>query len=187
MKKKPKLYIIAGPNGAGKTTFAREYLPKYVHCPEFVNADEIAARFPERSNIHAGKIFLRKIKELAGKKADFAFETTLSGKAYLPWLKELKSEGYNIYMFFLWSPDIELSLARIKERVRQGGHNIPKEDVIRRFEKITNNFKLYREVLDEWIFFDNSEEEPKIIFAEMPGYVQIVNKEKYLNIKEVLS
>ncbi len=186
-KKKPQLYIIAGPNGAGKTTFAREYLPKYVHCPEFVNADEIAARFPKRSNIHAGKIFLRKIKGLAGKKADFAFETTLSGKSYLSWLSQLKNEGYAIHLFYLWIPSIDFSLARIKDRVKRGGHNIPEKDVRRRYQKSVRNFKFYRSVLDTWTYFDNSQGSPKRIFSgQVNGKITIENKKLYSKIMKVI-
>src|SRR3989338_9129736 len=125
----PNVYIIAGPNGAGKTTFARQFLPLYAKCKNFVNADLIAqglAPFsPESAAIKAGRILVEQIYHLADQKKDFAFESTLSGTAYVSFLEKLKSEGYVIYIFYLWVPKVELSLARIKKRVANGGHNVP--------------------------------------------------------------
>ena len=128
-KTNPNVYIIAGPNGAGKTTFARQFLPLYAKCKNFVNADLIAqglAPFsPETMGIKAGRILLEQIHHLAEQKSDFAFESTLSGTAYVSFLQKLKSKGYVIHIFYLWVPKVELSLARIKERVAKGGHNVP--------------------------------------------------------------
>ena len=105
---RPNLYIIAGPNGAGKTTFARKFLPQYVECLEFVNANFIACGLspfaPERAAIHAGRLMLEQIHSLAQRGLDFGFETTLSGKTYVKLLQEMKKGGYLIHIFFLWIP-----------------------------------------------------------------------------------
>jgi len=118
--KKSNLYIIAGPNGSGKTTFAKEFLPQYVKCPNFINADMIAqglAPFsPQTVAIKAGRLLLSQIQEYSSKKVDFAFETTLSGKTYATLLKKLKNTGYEVHLFFLWIPNANLALERIKER-----------------------------------------------------------------------
>lgn len=112
--KKKNLYIIAGPNGSGKTTFAKLFLPDYVNCPNFVNADLIAqglAPFePRAAAIKAGKLVLQQIDEYARRGMDFAFETTLSGKSYVNLLAELKSQGYSLHLFFLWIPSPDLSI-----------------------------------------------------------------------------
>jgi hypothetical protein len=83
----PTVYVIAGPNGAGKTTFASEFLPDFVKCREFLNADLIAAGLspfaPEAQNVRAGRLLLERIRELAGERVDFGFETTLSGRTYV--------------------------------------------------------------------------------------------------------
>jgi len=100
------VYIIAGPNGSGKTTFAKEFLPDYVSCPNFVNADLIAlglAPFePRTAAIKAGRLVLQRIREFANRGIDFAFETTLSGRLYATLLGELKTKGYSLHLFFLW-------------------------------------------------------------------------------------
>ncbi len=167
-KAKPNVYIIAGPNGAGKTTFAREFLPFYAKCKNFVNADLIAqglAPFsPESAAIKAGRIVLEQIHYLAEQRSDFAFESTLSGTAYVSFLKKLKSKGYVIHIFYLWVPKVELSLARIKERVVKGGHNVPAKDVKRRFAKSFDNFvHLYKPLADYWLIINNEGIVPKLI------------------------
>ncbi len=118
----------------------RVWLPQYAGCLEFVNADLIAgglSPFNQSSaDLVAGKLMLDRIHFLAQRRADFAFETTLSGKAYVSLLEKLKSSGYHISsLFFLWLPDIKLSLQRIADRVRQGGHNVPPDVVRRRFKR----------------------------------------------------
>lgn len=175
------VYVIAGPNGAGKTTFAKEFLPKYAHCPNFVNADLIAQGLspfsPNVVAIKAGKLLLEQIHKFADKDSDFAFETTLAGKGHAVFLKELKEKGYNIHLFFLWIPSKELALARIKERVARGGHSVADEDVRRRFDRsIHNLFLLYKPLLDTWNLFDNSTPSPRLIAKEEYGKIEIIDK-----------
>ena len=90
-----KIVIIAGPNGVGKTTFAQEFLPNEAGCPVFVNADLIAAGLspfePQAVALRAGRLMLREIAHHAAAARSFAFETTLSGKTYAPWLRSLRA------------------------------------------------------------------------------------------------
>ena len=185
----PKIYIIAGPNGAGKTTFATEFLPKYAQCKNFVNADLIAqglAPFNSKSvEITAGRILLKQIYELAQKREDFAFESTLAGKSYFPFLKKLKKEGYFIHLFFLWIPNVDLALMRIKKRVANGGHNIPAKDVRRRFRRsIKNLFKLYKPLLDSWVLFDNSGIPPQLIAKAQYDRLEIFDENLFDKITQ---
>ena len=114
-----------------KTTFAKLFLPEYVNCPNFVNADLIAqglAPFePRAAAIKAGKLVLQQIHEYARRGFDFAFETTLSGKSYAKLLSELKSQGYSLHLFFLWIPSPELAIARIKDRVERAAIMSPRK------------------------------------------------------------
>ena len=184
MIKQPQLYLIAGPNGCGKTTFATEFLPHYVDCPTFINADTIARGLsgfsPDAVALKAGRILLEQVETYASQRKDFAFETTLSGMNYLFRFKNLRKEGYAIHLFFLWIPDVKLSLARVRNRVKMGGHDITEKFVRRRFYKrIKNFFKHYRQVLDSWILFDNSGDVPYQIAEQKSGALKIFDPERY--------
>jgi predicted ABC-type ATPase len=181
---RPSAYIIAGPNGVGKTTFAREFLPNYADCKNFVNADLIAqgmAPFsPETAAFRAGRLMLNEIDLLAQRRADFGFETTLAGRSYLRLIRRLKSQGYAVHFFFLWLPGVDLALSRIKARVFQGGHDVPEADVRRRFDRSIKNFlELYRPLGDSWYLFDNSLRMPAAIALEEQGRLRIMKPDTY--------
>ena len=180
----PKLYIIAGPNGAGKTTFAKEFLPNYAKCSNFVNADLIAMGIspfsPEAANIKAGRLLLKEIDQFISNKDDFAFETTLAGKTYINLIKEAKSKGYSVHILFLWIPSLQLAKERIKQRVKQGGHHVPDEDIKRRLERsLKNFFDLYMSLADSWEIFDNSAAKPAPIVKFNEKGLQVIDKELY--------
>lgn len=168
----PNIYVVAGPNGAGKTTFVRRFLPKYVDCKNFVNADLIAAGLspfsPESVAFRAGRIVLEEIERFAQQGIDFGLETTLSGRSYIGMIHHLKRRGYKIHIYFLWVPTENVTLARVKERVLKGGHDVPEADVRRRFRRSMENFlNHYRVLANSWILFDNSDVLPlEIAFAK---------------------
>lgn len=172
MPRKPaNCYIIAGPNGAGKTTFATEFLPLYANCRNFINPDLLARAYspfdPDAGMLRAGRTVLERIAEFTEDRTEFAFETTLSGRAYVPLLRRVKKGGFQLHLFYLWIPSPELALLRIRDRVESGGHNVPERDVRRRFGRTQRNlFTLYRPLLDTLHFFDNSSDVPRLIFKE---------------------
>ena len=187
MKTAKNVYIIAGPNGSGKTTFANKFLPDYAECPNFVNADLIAQGLspfsPRTAAIKAGRLVLAQIHEFAEKGVDFGFETTLSGKSYVRLLKKLKEERYKLHLFFLWIPGPQLAIERIKERVSEGGHDVPVQDIRRRFDRsIANFFKLYQPLLDSWIVFNNSDIIPTLIAKSKDGKLFIFDGQLFNNI-----
>ena len=163
-----KIIIIAGPNGAGKTTFAREFLPNEAHCSAFINADLIAAGFspfaPELAAIKAGKLMLKTIEEHVGRGESFAFETTLSGQGYTRSIPTWRAQGYHVKVIFLQLPNAETAIARVAERVRQGGHHIPEDTIRRRFDAGLRNFhRSYKPLADVWLHFDNAGDIPTLI------------------------
>lgn len=164
----PLCIVIAGPNGAGKTTFAREFLPKDTRVVRFVNTDLIASGLsplrPELAALAAGRLFLNELDRLARARLDFAFESTLSGLTYLGRLKRWKTAGYRIEIVYLRLRSSRLALRRIAARVKQGGHDVPRADVLRRFDRSIINFETsYRLLADAWSVYDNSGKSPRFV------------------------
>jgi predicted ABC-type ATPase len=163
-----RIIIIAGPNGAGKTTFARSFLPEEAKLTHFINADAIAAGLsafaPETAAIRAGRLMLAEISHCARRGESFAFETTLSGLNYLRHIKQWRAQGYQVSLYFLSLPNVETAIARVAERVLQGGHNIPAHVIRRRFASGRHNFQqYYKSAVDEWALYDNTGLEPKLL------------------------
>ena len=157
----PLLVVLAGPNGAGKSTSAAHLLRGALAVDEFVNADTIAqglsAYRPESATVTAGRVMLDRLRFLAREHRDFAFETTLAGQGHARWLQGLRAAGYRAHLIFLALPAPELAVARVAERVRQGGHDVPEAVVRRRFlVGLRNFFEVYRTVVDGWHMYDNS-------------------------------
>jgi len=163
-----KILIIAGPNGAGKTTFAGEFLPYEAGCPEFVNADLIAAGLspfqPGKWAMAAGRLMLGRIEDLVAAGKSFAFETTLSTRAYARNIPQWRRAGYLVKLYFLTLPDPEFAIRRVERRVRFGGHDIPAATIRRRFQRGLENLRnLYLGIVDEWSIYDGSENPPLLL------------------------
>jgi predicted ABC-type ATPase/DNA-binding transcriptional ArsR family regulator len=168
---KLKLLIIAGPNGAGKTTFAREYLPREAGCHVFINADYIAHGLspfsPELAALKAGKVMLRELDDHLTHRHNVAIETTLSGKRYARLIPRWQAQGYAVKLIFLALPSVDLAIARVTTRVRQGGHAIPEPTVRRRFTLGQQNFEtIYKPSVNAWAHYDNSGPKPILIEEE---------------------
>lgn len=188
---KPKIIVIAGCNGAGKSTLAPHLLRDAFGLKDFVNADTIAqglsAFAPETAAIEAGKIMLRRFRELAKERKSFAFETTLASKFYKKFIEDLKPEGFELHLLFLWLESPDLAVLRVAERVASGGHNIPEEAVRRRYERgVRNFFRLYQPVADSWTVYNSSSPDKiEAIAAYRKGKKQIFNDKIWETICEV--
>ncbi len=163
-----KIIIIAGPNGAGKTTFAGEFLPSEADCLNFVNADLIAAGLapfaPDSAAFRAGRLMLSEIHNHVDRGESFAFETTLSGRHYARLIPRWQSLGYRVKLFFLKLVSPELAIARVRQRVLNGGHRVPEPVIQRRFATGFHNFEtLYKSLVDEWALYDNSGAMPLLL------------------------
>ena len=166
-----KILIIAGPNGAGKTTFAREYLPREAGCLVFINADYIAHGLspfsPELVALKAGKLMVRELDDHTRHRRSVAVETTLTGRRFARLIPRWQEQGYAVKLVFLSLPSVELALARVESRVRQGGHSIPEKTVRRRFDAGKRNFEaIYKQLVDAWAIYDNSGEKPILVEEE---------------------
>lgn len=171
----PHLVVIAGPNGAGKSTAAPGLLEGLLGIEDFVNADVIArglsAYNPEGAAIEAGRIMIARLRELAADERDFAFETTLASRSFAPWIARLRADqGYIFRLNYLWIPGPELSIGRIKGRVRDGGHHVPDDVVRRRYAGgLRNFFELYQPIADIWMMYDNTDPSARTVIAEGSG------------------
>lgn len=175
----PDLYIIAGCNGAGKTTASYTVLPEMLNCKEFVNADGIAAGLspfnPESVALEAGRLMLQRINHLMEERVDFAFETTLSTRSYVSFVKKAKERGYKVTLLYCWLDSPEFAIARVARRVEEGGHNIPVDIIKRRYYRgIHNLIHLYIPVCDNWYVIDNTDLPPEIIASQTEDLEKVV-------------
>ena len=180
----PRLYIIAGPNGAGKTTASFTVLPEVLDCNEFVNADEIAKGLspfkPEEVAIQAGKLMLQRIDQLLERQETFAIETTLATKSYKSLIIRAKKLGYTVVLLFFWLPSPEMAEQRVAMRVAEGGHNIPKDVIYRRYwAGLSNLFDIFAPIVDDWSLYDNS-----LVQIPIVENNRCLNEERLSKIKE---
>jgi predicted ABC-type ATPase len=157
---KKQVVIVAGANGSGKTTFAHKFLE--VTKFEFLNADEIAKKMnpkdPLKARIAAGKQVIRSIDELIEAGKSFVIESTLSGSFLEKHITKLKEHGYEINLTYIFLGSKDLCIERIKSRVRQGGHDVPDLDVIRRFNRgLIRFWQIYRMQADYYSIYFNNE------------------------------
>ncbi len=149
--RKPMILVIAGPNGSGKSTFT-QYFEK---IGEYTNADDVVAA-TGMDNAEAARWVDKKRYEAIASKKDFTFETVLSSKYKLDILRKAKDEGYFIKCIFVLTVDPRVNIARVQTRVAQGGHNVPKEKIISRYEKSLKNIKELLEICDILHVYDNT-------------------------------
>lgn len=180
-KKQPQLIILAGPNGSGKTTLS-EFLKKNHQIEIFLNADTIASGLgnSNKSDIDSGKMLLLKIKQLIKQQESFAFETTLSGRGWINLIKKAKAHNYLVIIYFVFVESENIAIKRVAERVLNGGHDIPRETIIRRFSRSIGNFKnTYQTLADKWFIFNNSKEFAKMIAKSSNENIEVIKPQEY--------
>ena len=185
----PTLFLIGGCNGAGKTTFARRLLPGE-GVDLFLNADEIARGLsplkPELAAVRAGRLLLNEVDRLLAAKKSFGLESTLSGKTYARQLSEARAAGFWISLHFLVVPSAEVSIERVAQRVKKGGHHVPDADIKRRFRRSVENFlEVFLPLADEWKVWDNEGGDFKMVAAsENTSYDELVTLLNGMTLKE---
>ncbi len=150
-----RLYIIAGCNGAGKTTASKRFLPTILNCRQWVNADEIAYGLspldPQSVAFQAGRLMLERIQELLSQNETFAIETTLSTRAYRNLVLKAQAQAYQVELVFFYLPSPQMAIRRIAHRVKNGGHHVPDDVVIRRYYRGLKNLKeIFMPIVDYW-------------------------------------
>jgi len=168
MSEPKTVVVLAGPNGAGKSTNAAILMPDLIAASAFVNADVIEREIttPDSGSqaIAAGRLMLEEIRRFRAIGASFAFETTLASRTFVPLLRELKTDGYRIYLLYFWLNSADLCIDRVANRVRLGGHHVPADVIRRRYDRgLRNFFELYRPIVDTWHVYDNSGDHPVLV------------------------
>ena len=174
------LYIIAGANGSGKTTFAMSYA--HLKKIDFINADEIAKKYDpndlQKYKIKAGKEFFRQLNaNLEMNSNSFIIETTLSGKYLEGVIKRAKSKNFRVVLIYLFLDDATENILRVRNRVLNGGHDIPIEDIKRRYVRSRKLFlNLYRNMVDKCLIFFNGDDNYELVAEDN----EILDEDLYL-------
>lgn len=184
-----RVVLLGGPNGAGKTTTASRLLPDFAALLDYVNADAIATGLsgfaPESAAREAGRLMIRRLRDLAARRVDFAFETTLASRTFAPFLRRCRQSGYAVSVVYLWLRSPDLALQRVALRVREGGHPVPESAVRRRYASGWRNFlTLYRPLADVWEVYDNSRvRETLVARSRRDGGVEIADPDRWAIIE----
>jgi len=175
----PRVVVLAGPNGAGKTMVSRSLVCDELGIRSFVNADTIARGLacfdPETAARPAARIMVQRLRTLAAARADFAFESNLASQSLAPWLRGLRVDGYRLLLAFLWLPTAEMVIARVRQRVHEGGHFVPDEVVKRRHARgMVNLRQTFLPMADAVWLFDGSCMPPRLVAAGVPTALTIL-------------
>lgn len=147
------LYIIAGANGSGKSTFGVEFSKE--KKIEFLNVDMIA-NLEDMGNINAGKSFVKFVRNYLKQGKSFSIETTMSGKYLLNIISLAKMLGYKIFIFYIFLENYVENIIRVRNRVLLGGHDVPVNDIIRRYKRSFKMFwNTYKNLVDEYFIIYN--------------------------------
>ncbi|MBD3843785.1 MAG: AAA family ATPase [Campylobacterales bacterium] len=160
------LYIIAGANGSGKTTFALSYTT--LNNLYFINADEIAKSYDpndiSRYKVKAGKEFFKQLEINLNSEKSFMIESTLSGKYLKDVINKAKEKDFKIVLIYLFLETEDENISRVRNRVLNGGHDVPLEDIKRRYFRSRNLFwNTYKNMVDKWMLFFNGDDNYELI------------------------
>ena len=154
----PVLHLLAGPNGAGKSSYVHDVLGPVTYLP-FINADEIAAeRWPGAQAEHAYEAarlaeVQRRAKIAEG--SSFISETVFSHPSKIQLVADAVDAGYLVHLHVIMVP-VELTVRRVLERVRRGGHAVPEQKIRDRYDRLWDHVRQAISIADVAEVFDNS-------------------------------
>lgn len=174
MKEQPMMYVFAGNNGSGKSTF-RSLLIDKLGIEINIDPDAIARRLdplnPEFKRLAAGRKVLKLVSECINERKSFSIETTLSGNNAIKQIKEARNNGFVVTMFFLGLKDVNKNIERVALRVKNGGHDIPTNDILRRHTRSLENLIQNVEHIDNLLIVDNSNLDGELIIETSQGFI----------------
>lgn len=176
------LYLIGGPNGSGKTTLARELIGDNPTI-SFLNADDIAREY-NVSPLKAGAILMDKMNHIFSMHGSFAFETTLSGRYHNNVIQRAKSDGYNMVFLYVFLSSVDQNIARVRQRVALGGHDVPESTIRRRYSKSIMNFESVAKLSDQWELYYNGGASYELLAHGVREQIKIVNNPLYSSFVE---
>ncbi|MEM6337122.1 MAG: zeta toxin family protein [Bacteroidota bacterium] len=138
---------------------AYEYRDTYGYT--YLSADHIAAELqpenPAEARLQAGRLFLERFRRMVDERRHVILETTLAGRGVERMIEDLDAAGYTVRIAFVFLDSPALCLERIQGRVERGGHDVPRDDVVRRYGRSLNNFWWrYRHQVTRWHLYHNA-------------------------------
>ena len=185
------MYVVSGCNGSGKTTASYTALPELFACSQFVNSDEFAKGLspfrPEDASVTASRMMVMKIKYLMGLRSDFAVETTLATRSLRKIILAARELGYHVTVLYFWLDSKERAIARVRDRVSTGGHNIPDNVIRRRYLMgLQYFFDTYSPICDRWVLADNSQTPFEVVAEGSDHLISIKDNEKFRLIRKLV-
>jgi len=169
-----QLWVFAGPNGAGKTTIVDRHVAGRIPV---INPDTIAQMLPPylsagARTLQAGRIALHRRRELLAAGKSFAIETTLTGRSELDLMRAARRAGFKVSLVYIGLRDVQNSIARVRERVSRGGHDVPFADLIRRFDRSLGHLAEAMAIMDRVVLIDNSRARRQLVLSLENGRIK---------------
>ena len=169
----PVFTVFAGPNGSGKSSVIRRV--DFAGRENLLEADAIAKAIqtsdPRAAAITAGREVLRRTQAYIDSGQDFAIETTLAGGWTTTAIKAALVRRFFVRLVYICVDNPERSIQRVHERVAEGGHDVPDEDVRRRYARSLSNLRQVLALVDQAIVYDNSGAEPRFLLEFRSGVI----------------
>lgn len=170
----PIMYVFAGNNGSGKSTIRNliiDRLGTSINIDPDALARGIDSNHPERRKVSAGKEAIKLARDCIRNSRDFSIETTLAGGNAIRLMRDAKASRFEITMFYVGLGDYRLNIERVAARVKNGGHHISAEDIIRRHDTSIQNLISHLHLIDHLIVIDNSRAEGEIALVIRCGSI----------------
>lgn len=169
------LTIFAGPNGSGKSTLTRIFQEKGEDLGAYINADDIRAGLeqaaasagttPSTEALDRQAFHQARARRFAciAERVSFSFETVFSHESNLESIISAKAAGYAVTLIFVTTENSRVNVERVAKRVREGGHDVPRDKIINRYRRSMALLPPASMVADETILYDTTQDKPRLV------------------------